>query len=104
MHNGKIPQGMEVDHENQIKGDDRIENLRLVTDSGNQKNVPLRKDNSSGVVGVCWSKQRCKWIARIESEGKKISLGIYPDWFDAVCARKSAEYKLKFSKNHGRRK
>ena len=35
---GEIPSGMEVDHMNRKRDDDRICNLRLVTHSQNQKN------------------------------------------------------------------
>lgn len=31
MHNGEIPEGMEIDHINHIRDDNRIENLRLVS-------------------------------------------------------------------------
>ena len=37
-HNGTIPYGMEIDHINRDKGDNRIENLRCVTVSQNRKN------------------------------------------------------------------
>ena len=35
---GKIPAGMEVDHMNRMRDDDRLCNLRLVTHSQNSKN------------------------------------------------------------------
>lgn len=41
-HNGDIPKNLLIDHINGIRGDNRIENLRLVTVSQNQNN---RKDN-----------------------------------------------------------
>ena len=38
MHYGEIPEGFVVDHINGIKGDDRIENLRCVTQKQNLDN------------------------------------------------------------------
>lgn len=37
-HMGAIPPGLEVDHMNRVRDDDRLSNLRLVTHSGNIRN------------------------------------------------------------------
>ena len=60
MHHGD-PGDKLIDHINQIRTDDRIENLRLVTNQENQRNATKRKDNSSGINGVYWCKRRQKW-------------------------------------------
>lgn len=52
LTNGSIPDGMFVDHKDQNKINNRLDNLRLVTKAGNNQNHPLRKDSTSGVVGV----------------------------------------------------
>lgn len=41
--NGEIPQGMEIDHINTDRGDNRLENLRLVTSKGNKNNTITKK-------------------------------------------------------------
>lgn len=38
-HNGEIPDGLEVEHRNRIKNDNRIENLRLATHAQNAMNT-----------------------------------------------------------------
>jgi len=38
-HNGDISEGMQIDHVNRIKNDNRIENLRLATSSSNGLNT-----------------------------------------------------------------
>lgn len=40
--NGPIPEGMEIDHINCERSDDRIENLRLATRRQNARNMPKR--------------------------------------------------------------
>lgn len=47
MHNGKIEDGYQIDHINHVRDDNRIENLRLVTNSINSKN----KSKSSRGIG-----------------------------------------------------
>jgi hypothetical protein len=42
----------EVDHINQERDDNRIENLRWATHSQNQRNCKIRKDNKSGFTGI----------------------------------------------------
>lgn len=39
IHNGEVPEGLMIDHINLDKTDNRIENLRLITASGNNQNV-----------------------------------------------------------------
>ena len=41
-----------IDHRNRIRTDDRIENLREVTQQCNMRNQGLRSDNHTGVTGV----------------------------------------------------
>lgn len=48
-------------------------------------------DNKSGVIGVYLEKQTGLWKAYIRVENKQITLGRFSDFFEAVCARKSAE-------------
>lgn len=54
------------------------------------KSIPT-KSNKTGVVGVNWDKSRSKWQASIRFQGKKIFLGRYENFDDAVKARKKAE-------------
>ena len=95
---GSMPD--QVDHINHIRSDNRWENLRAVTNSDNQKNASLRKDNRSGQVGVSWV--ATSWIARINHLGERINLGSFAKFSDAVDARKNAEVLYGFHENHGR--
>lgn len=68
-------------------------NLRHVTNSQNQMNRKLASNNTSGVVGVSYSKQRSKWRAYIKINNKYMHLGYYNDFQDAVKIRSEAEIK-----------
>lgn len=71
ISNGMIPEGVEVDHIDGDKLNNMIENLRLVSHSGNMKNVGNRKSNTSGVTGVTITNNG-KYRARVKSHGKYI--------------------------------
>jgi hypothetical protein len=53
-----------VDHINNVKTDNRIENLQWVTFSLN--NSKDRKNKTSKYTGVSFDKSRCKWVASID--------------------------------------
>ena len=91
----------QIDHINGNGIDNRIINLRCVNNSENCKNRRLPRNSTSGCIGVCWHKLTDKWQSNIKIDGKKIHLGIYFNKWDAICVRKSAEFKLNFHKNHG---
>lgn len=97
---GRWPNG-EIDHINHERSDNRLVNLREVTASSNQKNASMRRDNTSGITGVYRQTLSNNWRVLIRSKGKQYYLGTFADWFDAVCARKAAEYRLGFHPNHG---
>lgn len=90
-----------IDHINGDGTDNRWCNLREVTQKTNCRNMRLHNHNTSGVSGVSWRKQRNAWRAYITLDNKQYTLGHYPDFFDAVCARKSAERLHGFHINHG---
>lgn len=69
------PCGMKliIDHKNDIKTDNRVENLHVVT---NRYNVCKTQNAfSSKYKGVCWDKSRNKWISYIKINGKRMHLG-----------------------------
>jgi len=92
----------QLDHINHARSDNRIENLREVTNQENHKNVSKHKRNRSGVNGIHWNSRDSNWKSGIMSNGKAIFLGNFTDKFEAICARKSAEVKYGFHSNHGR--
>ena len=55
------------------------------------ENTKPPKNNKSGHKGVGWDKSRSLWTAYIQVHGKKIHLGRYAKFDDAVKARIDAE-------------
>jgi hypothetical protein len=101
MHYGNWPDI--VDHANGDGLDNRIDNLRNVDRAGNMRNRAIQTRNTSRVMGVHWFARNKRWGVIIASNHKREFLGLYEDWFDAVCCRKSAEISRDFHSNHGRR-
>lgn len=67
-----------IDHINGIREDNRIENLRDVTQKVNMQNLQKAKRNSkSGLLGVDWMPKNKKWRAQIRIDGKKVYLGYF---------------------------
>jgi hypothetical protein len=93
----------QIDHINGITADNRIENLRSIDNSGNRKNSKLIKTNTSGIMGVSWSKVASKWHVYVSDKKKRVNLGHCEDFFEACCVRKSHETKCGYHANHGRK-
>lgn len=91
----------QIDHINHDKFDNRIENLREVTNAENHKNVKLASNNKSGYSGVSFCKLKQKWTARIKDGAVYRNLGYFVDKMDAVSARDAAKIKLGYHPNHG---
>lgn len=77
-------------------------NLRLADQSVNLKNKSIDRSSKTGVHGVGFYTPRGKYRARCMVDKKEIHLGYFDDLFEAICARKSANNKYGFHKNHGR--
>lgn len=97
-----IPPRMQVDHINGDRADNSWSNLRLVTPQENRRNSARSKCNKSGHLGVTWYKPLGRWLAHIKVGYKSVNLGYFDEMDDAVAARKAAEIKYGFHKNHGR--
>lgn len=92
----KVPDGMYVDHINQCKTDNRMCNLRLVLPQESSTNMPIRSNNTTGVVGVSRGKNGKGFRAYITVNKRLINLGTYPTLTEAARARNAAEEKYGF--------
>ena len=80
-----------MDHINRDGCDNRIVNLREVTPREQSMNTGLSSANTSGVKGVSFLKDKGKWRASINIDGRKTNLGTFVELSDAIAARKAAE-------------
>jgi len=95
MHNGPIEGGLFIDHINGKRDDNRIENLRLATNTQNLWNAHgPSKNNKSGFKGVNWDKVYNKWKASISANGKRHHLGYFSNPEDAGEAYRKAAKEL----------
>jgi len=99
--NGSMPPA-DIDHINGDGRDNRLSNLRAVSRTENLRNMPRYKTNTSGLPGVHWNDKKQRWVAQINKRAKRTQLCASTDFFEAVCARKSAELRLGYHANHGR--
>jgi hypothetical protein len=103
-HHGDFPPpGIDIDHINGVRTDNRIENLRLATRSQNMWNQRKRSDNTSGYPGVKYDERCGKWAARIRVNKQFRWLGHHNTMEEAVAARRAAslllhgDYKREFA-------
>lgn len=104
MIKGEIPHGMQIDHIDQNKKNNKIENLRLVTHGQNLKNKTLMSNNKSGVCGVSWIKSKSKFQAKVRSEGVDYHVGYFSELDEAKVAIDEFRLRFNFHKNHGNKK
>ena len=91
-HHGYWPEN-QIDHINRIRVDNRIENLREVSQVCNSRNCSLQDRNRVGVKGVGWHKKDCRWAVhiRVVALGGLKYLGSFRDLTEAVAHRYAAE-------------
>lgn len=94
---GKLPKHC-VDHINGDTLDNSWNNLRDVTRAVNARNRRLDSRNKTGVPGISYLTARNRYLA---TAGRS-RLAYTPDFFEACCARKSAENRLGYHPNNGR--
>lgn len=89
----------QIDHINGIRTDNRIANLRDVSNRENSRNRAARKGR---VTGIYWTPQKGKWRAAIYPNNRATYLGYFHCFGEAVKARKLASRAYGFHENHGR--
>lgn len=86
----------ELDHINNQRADNRIENLREATRSQNKVNAAVRLRSKSQIKGVYFDARRPKkpWQAYITKEGKRQTIGFFATKEEAADARNKKAFEL----------
>lgn len=93
---GDVPLGLEIDHINGNKLDNRRENLRVCKHSDNVKNANKRINSKSIHKGVAWNTRMKRWQVAIQHDKKRYFIGTFKDEKLAAIA-----YNLKAKELHG---
>lgn len=92
--------GLEIDHRDGDRLNNRRANLRPATRAQQVQNTSLRSNNRSGVKGVYWDKKSGKWRAVIKADGRAFQLGMFSDL--NAAAKAYAEASKKYHGDFGR--
>jgi len=82
--------GQQIDHADRNGLNNQVSNLRICSQSENNANQSLRKNNTSGFKGVYWCGSARKWISKINQNGKRTIIGYFSDKMDAAKAYDNA--------------
>lgn len=73
-----------VDHIDRDSSNNKLSNLRWVTDTENKLNCNIRKDNKSGHTGIFFATKNQKWQIMYHYQKKSYSGGYYSTFEEAV--------------------
>lgn len=89
----KVNKGINIDHINGDKLDNRKVNLRLCNQSQNMANAIKKNSAYSKYKGVSWNKNRNRWVAQITVNYKHTNLGSFLN--EKEAAKKYNEFAIK---------
>jgi hypothetical protein len=103
---GSLPSTtQQIDHINKAKDDNRLSNLRLVSQAINSRNKKKQSNNRSGYTGVYFDSAKGYYRACVRVSGRLIYMGNFNDAFKAHQAREewlAARPELGFTSSHGK--
>lgn len=86
--------GLEGDHINRDRLDNRRSNLRILTKQTNPQNQSSYRGSSSAFRGVSWDKSKQRWVAYIYMNGKRTTLGRFREETEAAATARDARRRL----------
>lgn len=97
---GQFPTN-QIDHEDQVRDNNILTNLKEVTKSQNARNR-ARRTGHLDESGIWFCKRRKRYIAEITYEGEKVFQKSFKDIEDAIREREAKALELGFHENHGK--
>lgn len=98
---GAWPVG-QLDHIDGDPSNNRLGNLREVSNKENSRNRRRLAWTTAPIPGVFWARLTSRWRVRIYGDTGPRHLGYFDNLLDAVAARYRAERELGYHPNHGR--
>lgn len=89
--------GNVVDHIDRNGLNNTRKNLRVCTQSENQRNRSKNYNNKSGFNGVYFCNSKLRWIVDLKIKGKRIARKSFKDINDAIHFRKTLDTKYNFT-------
>ena len=90
-----------IDHIDQDSTNDRWENLREASNSVNQRNSRMKKNNTSGYTGIRWVEKENRWRQETQCNGVRYRSS-HKTKEEAVAERERLKKEHGFTENHGR--
>ncbi len=90
--NGPIPEGLVIDHLNGVVTDNRLCNLRVVTNVENIRKQKVRATNTSGAPGV--TRRSGKYRVQIRVNSKIERLGLFTNRDEAYAAYRTRKIEI----------
>ena len=81
-----VPKGMDTDHVNGNRLDNRRANIRACSRTQNNRNKPVQKNNLTKFKGVCFRPEKNRWRALIMANRKRVELGLFKTAEEAHAA------------------
>lgn len=101
MTNGSIPEGMDLDHRCGNRACVNPDHLRVTTRSQNMQHRAVnQRNNTSGVRGVYWNKDKNAWRAQATLHGRKYHGGLHPTLEAADKAARALRAQLHTHDDH----
>ena len=101
LYHWRDPHPFMIDHKDGDRTNNKINNLRIADYSENNCNARIRKDNKSGIKGVCFHKRTGKWQATLKKDNTVFYLGLYLTIAEAAAAMETArnDHHLEFARH-----
>lgn len=102
LYYGVWPTGY-LDHDDHDEQNNRILNLKDVTQAVNNRNQSKRSDNSTGHTGIWINKKNAKkrFMSEVGYEGKRVHLKAHYSIEEAIACRANVLKEYGFHVNHG---